>query len=651
MKLLTTILALFLCNYIFAALTVEKLYSNHAVLQRNKPIVIRGTADAGNMVSLQFDKFNTTTLPNVSGQWVATFPAMAAGGPYQLTMTQGSQKIVVSDILMGDVWLCSGQSNMEWPVSKSAHYSEEIKDAAYPQIRQFYVAHNVNITPIATLPDGQWVKASSSTVGDFTAVGFFFARKIYQETGVPIGLIHSSWGGSQVESWICKDAMLASDVLRDYGQKMPATWAGLDSMLEYRNKKNILGDGLKKVTLDDEKKYINSDYDFSSWISADPLWQWDWKGVWAWRGNGYMGKKVTLTQVFTDKITTLGLAECYSHNDIYINGKLIFSGILKGKRQIIVPENTWQNGENTIMIKMNQVIEPEWFGLGLMGSGEDLYIQSGDIKVSLNDNKWKLMPSFAEPHTYARLSNNAGTIIYNAMIAPIIHYPIKGVLWYQGESNAGRAYEYRKSFPLMINDWRKKWKDDFPFYFVQLSSYGANQNSNDGSYWAELREAQTMTLSLPKTGMAVTTDIGDAKDIHPTNKQDVGLRLARIALKNDYSKSVEISGPTYVSAKYEGNKAIITFANIVNGLKTKDKYGYLQGFEIAGKDKKWFYAKAEIINGKVSVSHPSVAKPIAVRYAWSDAPTDANLYNSEDLPAVPFRTDDWIGVSVKGKFE
>ncbi|HMR90535.1 MAG TPA: sialate O-acetylesterase [Saprospiraceae bacterium] len=572
MKLISTILAMFICSHIFAALTVEKLYSDHAVLQRNKPIVIRGTADAGSMVSLQFDKFNTTTLPNISGQWIATFPAMAVGGPYQLTITQGSQKIVVSDILMGDVWLCSGQSNMEWPVSKSAHYSEEIKDAAYPQIRQFYVAHNVNITPIATLPDENWVKASSSAVGDFTAVGFFFARKVYQETGVPIGLIHSSWGGSQVESWISKDAMLESDVLRDYGQKMPATWAGLDSMLEYRNKKYILGDGMKKVTLDDEKKYIKPDYDFTSWISADPMWQWDWKGVWAWRGNGYMAKKISLTETFVDKITTLGLAECYSHNDIYINGKRIFSGILKGKRQIIVPANTWQNGENTIMIKMNQVIEPEWFGLGLMGAGDDLYVQSGDIKVSLNDNKWKLMPSFAEPHTYARLSNNAGTIIYNAMIAPIIHYPIKGVLWYQGESNAGRAYEYRKSFPLMINDWRKKWKDDFPFYFVQLSSYGANQNSNEGSYWAELREAQTMTLSLPKTGMAVSTDIGDAKDIHPINKQDVGLRLARIALKNDYGKSVEISGPNYVSAKYQGNKAIITFANVANGLKTKDKY-------------------------------------------------------------------------------
>jgi sialate O-acetylesterase len=651
MKFFITLLTLFLCSHIFAALTVEKLYADHAVLQRNKPLIIHGTADGIGVVQLTIDKNNISTMPDVSGQWMATLPAMSAGGPYQLAISQGGQKIVVSDLLIGDIWLCSGQSNMEWPVSKSANYADEIKDADYPQIRQFFVAHDVSIQPVTDLKNGQWVRASSSTVGDFTAVGFFFARKIYKETGIPIGLIHSSWGGSQVESWISKEAMLASDVLQGYAQKLPDNWRALDSLLEIRIKNNILADGHKKVTLEDEKKYVHPDYDFSAWVSANPMWQWDWKGIWAWRGNGYMGKKISLSADYTDKITTLRLAECYSYNEIYINGKLISSGILKGSRQILVPAHTWTKGDNIIMIKMNQVIEPEWFGLGLMGSADDLYIKSGDVKVSLNDNQWKLMPSFAEPHTYAHLSNNAGTIIYNAMIAPIVHFPIKGVLWYQGESNAGRAYEYRKSFPLMINDWRKKWKDDFPFYFVQLSSYGANQNSNEGSYWAELREAQTMTLSLPKTGMAVTTDIGDAADIHPTNKQDVGLRLARIALKNDYGKKTEVSGPKFSNVKYEKGRAFITFTNVAQGLKTLDKYGYVKGFEIADVNKKWYFAKAEILNDKVILSHPGVLKPIAVRYAWSDAPTDANLFNSEDLPAEPFRTDDWPCRSINSKFE
>lgn len=651
MRSVLILTCIFVSYSVFAGITVEKLYSDHAVLQRNKPLTIRGTAEAGSAVSLSLHKHIISVSPQASGYWEAVMPAMSAGGPYELDVSQGDQKIVIHDLLIGDVWLCSGQSNMEWPVSKSANYSEEMKDADYPDIRQFFIEHNVSIQPVNELPSGQWVKASSSTVGDFTAVGFFFARKMYAETGVPIGLIHSSWGGSQVESWISREAMLSSDVLHEYIQKMPDTWEGLDSMLEYRNKKNILGDGFQKVTLADEKKYLDVGYNFASWISADPMWQWDWKGVWAWRGNGYMARKVQLTQGFTDKITTLGLAECYSHNEIYINGKLIFAGILKGNRQIIVPAGTWVNGENTLMIKMNRIIEPEWFGLGLMGSGDDLFIKSGDIKLSLNDSKWKLMPSFAEPHSYARLSNNAGTIIYNSMIAPIVHFAIKGVLWYQGESNAGRAYEYRKSFPLLINDWRQKWKDDFPFYFVQLSSYGANQDSNEGSYWAELREAQTMTLSLPKTGMAVTIDIGDANDIHPINKQDVGLRLARIALKNEYGKSIEISGPAFENAKFEAGRAIITFAHVAKGLKAKDKYGYLRGFEIAGADKKWYYAVANIINNKVILSHHLVSKPIAVRYAWADAPIDANLFNSDDLPAVPFRTDDWEGKSIHGKFE
>jgi sialate O-acetylesterase len=305
---------------------------------------------------------------------------------------------------------------------------------------------------------------------------------------------------------------------------------------------------------------------------------------------------------------------------------------------------------NKLIVKMNKTIEPEWFGLGLQGSSDDLFVSTETQKISLAGSDWKLMPSFSEPHTFAHSSNNVGATIYNAMIAPLIPFALRGALWYQGESNAGRAYQYRKTFPLMIQDWRKQWNDEFPFYFVQLSSYGDYQNSNTGSNWAELREAQTMTLQLPKTGMAVTTDIGNPKDIHPKNKQDVGKRLAASALKNTYNQIVVPSGPMYKSVLFDKNKATISFDFVANGLVVKDKFGYLKGFEIAGDDHVFYYAKAEIVGDKVIVFHPKGIKAVAVRYAWADAPEDANLFNSENYPASPFRTDNWKGITEGGKF-
>jgi sialate O-acetylesterase len=237
------------------------------------------------------------------------------------------------------------------------------------------------------------------------------------------------------------------------------------------------------------------------------------------------------------------------------------------------------------------------------------------------------------------------------MIAPLVPFSISGALWYQGESNAGRAYQYRQSFPLMIEDWRKKWNDVFPFYFVQLATFGPYQNSNQGSDWSELREAQTMTLNLPKTGMAVTTDVGNPNDIHPTNKQDVAHRLAANALKFNYNQDVTYSSPMYESVKLEDGKATISFKLTGKGLEIRDKFGYLKGFEIAGEDKVFYYAKAELVDNKVVVYHPKGLKPTSVRYAWANSPLDANLFNTEGFPVCPFRTDDWTGVTAGKKFE
>jgi sialate O-acetylesterase len=330
---------------------------------------------------------------------------------------------------------------------------------------------------------------------------------------------------------------------------------------------------------------------------------------------------------------------------------MIYSGTATGEKMLFpMAKEFWKRGENRIVVKMNRVIEPAWFGLGLTGSADDVFVATRTEKIPLGDG-WKLMPSFAERREYAHSSNNVGTAIYNGMIAPLVPFAMRGVLWYQGETNAGRSFQYRKTFPLMINDWRKKWNDEFYFYFVQLSSYGANQSSNEGSGWAELREAQAMTLSLPKTGMAVTTDIGNALDIHPTNKQDVARRLAANALKQTYGMEIPYSSPLFDSVKFENGKAFVSFKFADGGLTAKDKFGYVRGFEIAGADRKFYYAKAEISGSKVVVSSERVENPVAVRYGWSDAPVDANLYNSAGFPAAPFRTDNWRGVTEGNKFQ
>ena len=650
--------ALFFCVSMLVASTVRaeirlaRLFSDGAVLQRQKPLPLWGWANPNENVSVTLAGQAKSVRADAGGRWSVEFAAMEAGGPFELKVSAGSENLTVKDILLGEVWLCSGQSNMEWTVKQSDNFASEKRDADYPQIRHFYVEHSVEIEPQTDLKKGEWKAASPETVGDFTAVGFFFAREIYNKLKIPVGLVHSSWGGSQIEGWISREGMLSSDELGEYGRNLPKNWAEADALLERNLKRITLGDPERNPTLADEKKYTEAGYDFSKWhTGGSPIGQWDWKGIWAFRGNGFMARSVELPESFNGQEVTLGLAQIHSYIEVYLNGKMIYSGTATGEKMLFpMAKEFWKRRENRIVVKMNRVIEPAWFGLGLTGSADDVFVATRTEKIPLGDG-WKLMPSFAERREYAHSSNNVGTAIYNGMIAPLVPFAMRGVLWYQGETNAGRSFQYRKTFPLMINDWRKKWNDEFYFYFVQLSSYGANQSSNEGSGWAELREAQTMTLSLPKTGMAVTTDIGNALDIHPTNKQDVGRRLAANALKQTYGMEIPYSSPLFDSVKFENGKAFVSFKIADGGLTAKDKFGYVRGFEIAGADRKFYYAKAEISGSKVVVSSERVENPVAVRYAWSDAPVDANLYNSAGFPAAPFRTDNWPGVTEGNKFQ
>ena len=632
----------------FGQVRMARLFSDHVVLQRQQPIPVWGWAKPGETVKVTLTGQTQQAKADVGGKWLVRFTPLEAGGPYTLMATAKSGSATAVDVLIGEVWLCSGQSNMEWPVRQANNVAAEKKNANFPQIRHFQVEHELALTPQTELKTGEWKVASSETVGDFTAVGFFFARELYQKLNIPIGLMHSSWGGSQVEGWISREGMMSNDELRPTVQNLPNTWQAADSLMDLKLRKQLQVS--PTLTVADEQKYLDPAYDFAGWRKTDPMGQWEWKDLKGFTGQGYMARIVDISDEMAALPTTLGLAENDSPNKVYINGKLISEGVLQGLRKIAIPANTWKAGQNWIVVKMNSMVNPAWYGLGLKGSGNDLYVEDGSGRISLA-NDWRILPSFAEKHTYKRFMNNVAISIYNAMIAPLEPMAMRGVLWYQGETNAGRSYQYRQSFPLLITDWRQKFGQTMSFYFVQLSSFGGNQSSNQGSGWAELREAQTMTLQLPKTGMAVTTDIGNPNDIHPTNKQDVGHRLALNALKLDYGQNVNYNSPMYEKVAFEGERAVVAFKNGVSGLMAKDKYGYLKGFELAGDDKVFYYAQAQIKGNMVVVSHPNVPKPAAVRYAWADAPDEANLFSLDGLPANPFRTDNWPGITVKAKFE
>jgi len=387
-------------------------------------------------------------------------------------------------------------------------------------------------------------------------------------------------------------------------------------------------------------------FDDANWPEINEPELWESQQLGEFDGVVWLRKTIQISAEDAGKAAIIELSKIDDEDITFVNGVKIGSSTSYNiKRKYNIPAGLLKEGKNTIAIR---VVDGGGGG-GIYGESTDFKITTATTVIPLN-GKWKYQVESIKSQIG---KNSYPTLLYNAMINPLIPYAFQGVLWYQGESNAWRAYQYRKAFPLLINDWRKKWgRGDFPFYFVQLSSYDILKgNSNNGSMWAELREAQTMTLSLPNTGMCVTTDIGNPKDVHPTNKQDVGKRLAAIALKNVYNKNIVCSGPSFKSMEIQGNKIIATFENTGSGLSTSDKYGYVKGFEIAGSDQIFYYAKAQIVNNKVVIYNENVPNPVAIHLGWADDASDDNLYNKEGFPAVPFRTDEWKSIMKESKYK
>ncbi|MDU1889910.1 MAG: sialate O-acetylesterase [Dysgonomonas sp.] len=639
LKLLLLCLSLFSIGQAWALVKMPSIFNNDMVLQRDQIVNIWGWADKNEAVQVSFNNQIRKTKANKDGYWSVQLNPMNYGGPYRMEIKGKSNSIEFDNILIGDVWICSGQSNMEWTVSNVNNADEEIKAANYPLIRSFNVTKNMSFVPLNNL-EGAWEVCSPNTVSNFTAVGYFFARKLNQELNIPIGIINSSWGGTDIETWISQDSFQS---LSETFQKRYQGIARIDNLNDYAEENNKARTAYSEALNNDPgltEEWFNPSTNTSSWQKITVPQPWSKSDLAPIDGIIWYRYSFSLTKEQTQNATMLSLGTIDDRDITWINGtKVGENDIYSTFRKYQIPKDILKEGLNTITVR---VYDTGGDG-GFMDSSASIYLAIGDQNFPLA-GEWLYKPSVTNKmYNYVDINPNLyPSLLYNAMINPIIKYNIKGAIWYQGENNASAAYNYRTLFPNMIQNWRQKWGTEFPFYWVQLTNFMQKDTEPGRSEWAELREAQSMTLSLPKTGQAVITDIGDALDIHPRNKQDVGLRLAQIALNKDYGKTdIIYSGPTYNSIQFDGNKAIITFDNVEGGFDVRSKYGYIEGFAIAGTDQKYHWAKAYVEDGKVIVYSNEVKKPIAVRYSWSDNP-DVNLFNTKGLPAAPFRTDDWV---------
>jgi len=631
-------------SFCFAQITLPKVFSDNMVLQRGIKIPVWGHAAPDTKVTGTLGKAHATATAGSDGKWMLYFPVFKAGGPYTLTLAEAGKPqtaVKLSNILIGDVWLASGQSNMEWQVQQAQNAPAEIAKAGYPQIRFIMVTHDMELTPQQDILPSTWKICDTSSVKQLSAVAYYFARKIHKEQNVPIGIVQSTWGGTPVESWTSKECLLTSPITK--------TRALANDTL---TKHHFVQDSLDMVRFWDivyhpqgniDKTISSPEYDDSAWPAVEmPRLIKDF-GIGKFEGMMWFRKKVVLPQSFTGKDLVLNIGHPEMNYSLYFNGSEICKAVWNANPKHIytIPAGLIKKGENTISLRIAML----WSGGGLNPPAEDLYITDGYSKVSLA-GKWlynkDVERAVPKIHNYQYYP----AVLFNGMINPLIPFEIKGVIWYQGEANDSAAYHYRKLFPMMITDWRQRWHlGNFPFLYVQLANFKKTDSLPVESEWAELREAQTLTLSEPNTGMACTIDIGEANSIHPLNKQEVGRRLALLAEKKVYGQNIIASGPMYKSAVIRGKDIIITFTDAGSGLAIRGT-APLKGFAIAGDDKKFYWASARIEGDKVIVSSDKVDAPVAVRYAWADNP-ECNLVNSEELPAVPFRTDDWKGITQK----
>lgn len=639
-----------------AEVKVAAVIGSHMVVQQGRPVSLWGTASPRESVSATMGGADASTTADDAGHWSLTLPAVPAGGPFTVVI-HGTHTLTFTDVWAGEVWVASGQSNMEFPLSRALG-AEAATAGGCPGLHLFTVTKATAAQPKEDV-DGSWAPCDASLAQGFSAVAFFFGQELHRALGVPIGLIHTSWGGTPAEAWTPRAALLADKTLAPMVEAFDRIVADPSARQ----------DVAKRIAAWEDKNFhhdtgnVGFGEGFASLDGAGSGWEkmelprfWETAGLQI-DGAVWFRREVTLPNDWAGRDLALSLGPIDDFDTTYWNGEQIGAigpetpEYYSVPRHYTVPARLVKAGRNVVAVRVFDHYGNGGFGgspaqmtVGPAGAASPLPLAgTWDYKVERS-----LPPAVVDfstrPGALGPDDPNSPTVLWNAIVQPLTPFPAAGVIWYQGESNAERAYQYRTLFPTMIRAWREAWHEpELPFLFVQLPNFNPLATSPGDSNWAELREAQAMTLRLPDTAMAVTLDIGEAGDIHPRDKKDVGARLALQALKTVYGKGVQASGPTFASTEREGSAMRVRFDGLAGGLVTSDGAAP-KGFAIAGIDRKWHWAEARIDGDSVIVSSADVAEPAAVRYGWADNPPNT-LRNKAGLPAAPFRTDDWPGIT------
>lgn len=622
----------------YSEVRLPKLISNGMVLQRNAKIKVWGWASAGEKLMVKFNNRSFKTNTATDGKWMIILPPMKAGGPFTMQI-DGTNHILLTDILIGDVWICSGQSNMVHQMKlHSVRYAKEIAAANNPAIRHFWVANATNMQESQQdVPGGSWKKTEPVNIGEFSAVAYFFADALYQKYHIPIGLINASWGGTPIEAWMSDESL--------------KTFPDIENIAT-RNRDTAFVNKLKRgpvhaVPLHQPEdrglteKWFAPDYIPKGWRRIAVPGYWEDQGVHNLDGVVWYRREFNIPQSMLTAPAKVFMGRIVDADVMYINGKQVgTTAYMYPQRRYTIPEGVLKPGKNLFVVRVTNNA-----GKGGFVPDKPYQLIAGADTVDLT-GYWQYKVGLVKvpQHVFSGggsfNAQNQPTALYNSMIAPLLNYGIKGFLWYQGEANTGKADQYANLQPAMIADWRQKFQNpDAPFLFVQLPGFMDMNYLPSESQWAAFREAQAASLSVPNTAMAVAIDIGEWNDIHPDAKKEVGERLALAAQKTAYhDNEVVASGPVFQSATIDDNKITVVFKSVGLGLVTKDNEEP-QEFAIAGADKVFVWAKAKIENNTVVLTSDEVPHPMYVRYAWADDPVNPNLINKEGLPAAPFRTD------------
>jgi sialate O-acetylesterase len=636
-----------------AAVVPHPLFADHAVLQQGAKVPIWGTADAGEAVTVEIAHQTVSTTAGADGKWLVYLAPLKVGGPFTLTIS-GKNRIVLTDILVGEVWVASGQSNMERQLGLRVgqqpiqNWEHECAVANYPRIRHFGVAQEKSLTVLATIK-GQWDVCTPQTVKDFTAVGYFFGRDLYLARHVPVGLIHSSWGGTPAEAWTSAAGLRTLPDFVDTPDQIKTLIA--DPEAARRQYEARLEDWFRPHDAGSAAAASWSEpaLDTESWktMTLPTLWEDagepDLNGVVWFRktfdlpaslpASSSAGSSASPSVSAANGAAELQLGMVDDIDTTWVNGVKVGATVgYNLVRKYAVPAGVLKPGRNVVAVR---VLDTGGGG-GIWGEEKPRLVFKSNPSLPAIDlaGPWRYriglnLQDSPPPPTGVTGDVSTPTILYNAMIAPLLPYAIRGVIWYQGEANVHREQQYRTLFPAMISDWRQAWGQDFPFLFVQIAP---NRDMTP-----ELRDAQLWTWQrTPKTAMVVTTDCGDANDIHPTRKQPVGARLALAARALAYGERLEYAGPVFESMKIRGANAALHFTHVGGRLVAKG--GPLKGFTLAGADGVFHPAQAAIRGKTVVVTSDAVSEPVAVRYGWANVP-ECNLFNKAGLPATPFRTD------------